>query len=141
MMIEVRPSHIGDADALLRIWCRSVDATHHFLAPGDRAEIEPLVADYVRDAELLVATLDGVPVGFMGVTGQNIDSLFLDPDALGLGIGRLLADHVPRPTTVDVNEQNEAAVAFYRRVGFEVTGRSDTDDEGRPYPLLHMRRA
>jgi putative acetyltransferase len=57
-----------------------------------------------------------------------------------MGIGRRLVDHVARPTTVDVNEQNQAGVAFYRRLGFEVTGRSERDAEGRPYPLLHLRR-
>ena len=139
-MIEMRPSQPDDAADLLRIWCDSVDATHHFLSAEDRASIEPLVADYVREASLLVATKDGRPVGFMGVTGQNIDSLFLAPEAHGIGIGRLLTERVPRPTTVEVNEQNEGAVAFYRRMGFAQTGRSPTDEDGRPYPLLHMRR-
>jgi putative acetyltransferase len=139
-MIEVRASRPDDADRLLSIWCKSVDATHHFLSAGDRVAIEPLVADYVQQAPLYVATRNGDPVGFMGLTGKNIDSLFLSPDAHGLGIGRLLTERVPRPTTVDVNEQNEAAVAFYRHMGFAPTGRSSTDGDGRPYPLLHMRR-
>ena len=41
--------------------------------------------------------------------------------------------------TVDVNEQNPRAIGFYERLGFARTGRSETDDQGRPYPLLHMR--
>ena len=41
---------------------------------------------------------------------------------------------------LDVNEQNPEAIAFYTRRGFEVIGRSETDDAGRPYPLLHMRK-
>jgi putative acetyltransferase len=104
MVINVRESRLDDAEALLGIWRRSVDATHHFLASHDRADIDPLVAAYVRDAALTVATLNGNPVGFMGITEQHIDSLFL------------------------------------RRMGFSPTGRSDFDGEGRPYPLLHMRR-
>lgn len=40
---------------------------------------------------------------------------------------------------VDVNEQNEQAVGFYRRMGFEVAGRSAEDGMGLPFPLLHMR--
>lgn len=42
---------------------------------------------------------------------------------------------------VDVNEDNGQAVTFYRRRGFDVIGRSDVDDDGRPYPLLRMERA
>jgi putative acetyltransferase len=40
---------------------------------------------------------------------------------------------------VDVNEQNEAATRFYEACGFVVTGRSELDEQGRPYPLLHMK--
>lgn len=31
-------------------------------------------------------------------------------------------------------------VGVYRHMGFAATGRSPTDDAGRPYPLLHMRQ-
>lgn len=139
-MIELRPSEPSDCQELLRIWCDAVDSSHTFLAPEDRAAIEPLVADYVRTAPMLVATIDHVPVAFMGVTGQKIDSLFVHPAAHGRGVGRLMTETLERPTTVDVNEQNGAAVAFYRHLGFEVVGRSPVDDQGRPYPLLHLRR-
>ena len=43
--------------------------------------------------------------------------------------------------TVDVNEQNPAAVRFYEACGFVVEGRSELDSSGRPFPLLHMRQA
>jgi putative acetyltransferase len=140
-MIEFRPSTAADADSLLRVWRNAVDSSHEFLSADDRAAIDPLVADYVGSADLTVATLDGRPVAFMGVTGNTIDSLFIDPHGQGRGIGRLLVERVAQPTLVDVNEQNEPAVAFYRHLGFAVIGRSDLDGEGRPYPLLHLRRA
>jgi putative acetyltransferase len=80
-MIEVRPNEPADAQELLRIWRDAVDSSHNFLAPEDRIAIEPLVTDYVRTATLLLAPTDGVIVAFMGVTGQNIDSLFVEPKA------------------------------------------------------------
>jgi putative acetyltransferase len=140
MTVTVRPSEPTDAEALLQVWRNAVDATHDFLTPEDRAAIDRLVADYVRSSPLVVAALDGAVVAFMGVTGHTIDSLFIDPRVHGQGIGRRLADQVARPTIVEVNEQNGRAVAFCRRLGFEVVGRSETDGDGRPYPLLHMRR-
>lgn len=33
------------------------------------------------------------------------------------------------------------AVGFYEHMGFKTYKRTDTDEEGRPYPLLYMRRA
>jgi putative acetyltransferase len=122
------------------VWRNAVDASHDFLSTEDRADIDPMVADYVGSADLTVATLHGLPVAFMGVTRNTIDSLFIDPRGQGLGIGRLLVECVARPTMVDVNEQNEAGLAFYRHLGFEVVGRSETDGDGRPYPLLQLRR-
>jgi putative acetyltransferase len=43
--------------------------------------------------------------------------------------------------TTDVNEQNLVARHFYAACGFVVEGRSELDDAGRPFPLLHMRLA
>ena len=66
----------------------------------------------------------------------------MHPDSRGTGIGQRLvrfAVDVLGAQTVDVNEQNEQAVGFYRRLGFEVEGRSPLDPLGKPYPMLHMR--
>ena len=77
----------------------------------------------------------------MGMTDNNIDSLFISPDQRGKGIGKHMIAHAKKQgtLTVDVNEQNTQGVGFYRHVGFVETGRSETDDQGRPYPLLHLK--
>lgn len=145
-MFQLRPSCPEDAPALADVWRRSVRATHLFLAEKDFHEIEAAVANvYLPNADLTVATDEsGRLVGFMGMTGSHIDSLFLDPDCRGQGLGRQFIDHAARVAggalTVDVNEQNRQAVGFYLHMGFSETGRSSTDDDGRPYPLLHMAR-
>ena len=78
----------------------------------------------------------------MGMTGNEIDALFVDADARGTGVGRVLIEHArslyPDGLIVDVNEQNTQAVGFYERMGFRVSGSSPVDHEGRPYPLLHL---
>ena len=40
---------------------------------------------------------------------------------------------------VDVNEQNSAAVKFYRQLGFVPYERTEKDDQGKDYPLLRMK--
>jgi putative acetyltransferase len=73
-----------------------------------------------------------------------MESLFLAPEFHRRGGGWRLVEHARAlrgELTVDVNEQNTPAVAFYKACGFVVERRSELDDAGRPYPLLHMRLA
>jgi putative acetyltransferase len=130
---------------VVEIWCAAVDATHHFLAPQDRAAIEQEVRAVLPAADLWLA-VDAAdrPLGFMGLSGAHVDALFVDPAHHGAGLGRALMQHAIAATggdvTVDVNAENPQAVGFYERLGFVIEGRSPKDGQGRAYPLLHMRR-
>ncbi|HCQ7757945.1 acetyltransferase [Citrobacter sp. 50677481] len=142
MVINIRRSRHDDGDKLVKIWCRSVDATHDFLSKAYRAELEELVKSFLPEAPLWVAVDEkDDPVAFMLLTGEHMDALFVDPDVRGCGIGKLLIEHAltlaPELTT-NVNEQNAQAVGFYKKMGFTVTGRSEVDDLGKPYPLLNL---
>lgn len=118
-------------------------ATHEFLAEDDLQKLKPLIlAQYFDAVDLRCAkSSSGEILGFCGVHDGNIEMLFIAPDMRGKGIGSLLAKHAIKDqgaTKVDVNEQNEQALGFYRHIGFSVTGRSPVDGKGKPYPLLHM---
>jgi putative acetyltransferase len=45
------------------------------------------------------------------------------------------------PLAVEVNADNRSARSFYEALGFSVVSRSPLDGAGRPFPILHMRRA
>ena len=144
-MSQIRLSTESDTAALADIWRASVRATHDFLQDADFREIDTLVAEHYLPATRVWVALDeaGRARGFLGLSGAHVDALFIDPDSRGQGVGRRLLAHAESLAgrlTVDVNEQNLQAVGFYRHMGFEATGRSPTDDAGRPYPLLHMRQ-
>lgn len=122
-------------------------ATHDFLTDADIVGLRPRVVDALDDEALELWVLaDGTdaPIGFMGLAGDDITALFLDPDHRGRGGGRRLVAHAQAlrrgALTVDVNEQNPGARGFYEALGFTVAGRSPLDGDGRPFPLLHMRR-
>lgn len=144
-MNHIRLSTEADTAALAAIWRASVRATHDFLSESDFRDIDVLVAQQYLPATRVWVALDerGHAHGFLGLTGAHVDTLFIDPETRGQGVGRRLLDHaqgLAGRLTVDVNEQNLQAVGFYRHMGFAVTGRSPQDDAGRPYPLLHMRQ-
>lgn len=142
-MVTIRPSRPEDGERAVEIWCAAVDATHDFLSPEDRAAIEKDVCAFLPGAPLWLAVDEGGrPLAFMLLDGAKMEALFVDPAVRGRGVGRALVRHALSLHPVldtDVNEQNGQAVGFYQRLGFVCTGRSETDGQGRPYPLIHLR--
>ena len=147
--LTIRLATGADHHALTLLWRRSVEATHHFLPP---AEVERLFEDvrrlYLPGVEALwlaerhEASAEGRrPVGFMGCNGPQVEMLFVDPACFRCGVGTALlayAKAAHQQLALDVNEQNPQALAFYKRQGFRIAGRSAQDGQGMPYPLLHM---
>jgi putative acetyltransferase len=143
-MVTLRPATGKDMRRNFETWQSAVLATHHFLSERDFREISLLVEkSYLPKARLVVAVdEEDVPHGFLGTTEDNVDALFVHAESQGKGLGRLLLESFLADrdeVTVEVNEQNASGRTFYEKMGFQVTGRSDNDDAGRPYPLLHMR--
>lgn len=73
---------------------------------------------------------DGV-VGTVSRDGNKVYSMFVDPDAAGHGIGRLLMDHVEALAAAEGHEHMEAGASitahrFYLRRGYEDVRESDT---------------
>lgn len=144
-MINIRLSTASDSFRVMQIWRNAVAATHHFLNPHDRDEIEREVAQFLPGAPLLLATgAEDKALGFMLLDHSHMDALFIDPAFRGQGIGKTLVAYAlelhPHLTT-EVNEQNEQAVGFYQHLGFVPSGRSERDGQGRPYPLIHLSRS
>ena len=74
------------------------------------------------------------------MAGNKIEMLFVDSFCQGKGCGAALLDFAigKGAKLVDVNEQNPAALVFYRSKGFRSVDRTPTDDAGRPFPILHL---
>lgn len=128
---------------IIEVWEASVRATHHFLKEEDIAYFKPMILDQYLDlVELSSVRLENNEiVGFLGVSEKNMEMLFLHPDHIGQGLGSMLVNYAIEKyqvNKVDVNEDNERAVAFYKHLGFVVKSRSPLDPQGKPYPILHM---
>jgi len=91
---------------------------------------------------LIVVENDKVPIGFMGITDQYLEMLFISPERRGQGIGKDLLQYGISEYSVNklaVNEQNPQAKGFYEHMGFEVYKRTELDEQGNPYPILYMK--
>lgn len=131
----------GDYETLAGIWERSVTATHDFLKNEDFNEIKAaLIPDYFPNVDLYAIVDNGVYAGFIGLSPNSIEMLFIDSDRRGQGYGSAFIEFAKQrgATKVDVNEQNPSALDFYKAKGFRIIGRDETDDAGRPYPILHL---
>ncbi|WLW63498.1 acetyltransferase [Achromobacter aegrifaciens] len=141
-MIDIRVSRPEDGERSVEIWRSAVDATHNFLSQEDRTAIDEMVCGFLPEAPLWLAVdANDYPLAFMFIENGHMQALFVDQAYRGTGIGAALVRHGltlhPKMTT-DVNEQNSQAVGFYEKLGFKRTGRSPVDDQGRPYPLIHL---
>ncbi len=147
-MCRVRRARPDDRPHLLDLWERAVRATHGFLTEHDIAALRPLVdtelASDTLDWWVLASDTEGA-IAFLGTTPHAIEALFVDPAHRRCGAGTRLVAHAQslaptKPLAVDVNEQNESALGFYECLGFERVGRSPLDADGRPFPLVHLKR-
>jgi len=141
----LHPIGVDDLDRLVDVWEASVRATHDFLTESDIQFFKPMVLPGLLSLDHLLCArdLEGTLIGFVGVSNGKMEALFVHPTCRRSGVGRRLARHAVvelGATIVDVNEQNHQAVGFYRRLGFEVEGRSAVDSMGKPFPLLHLRK-
>lgn len=131
-----------DYASIITVWEASVRATHQFLNEEDIRFIKPLLLTEFLDAVALhCIKIDSTIAAFIGTSSDKIEMLFAHPSYHGKGLGKTLLLYAITQLDkklVDVNEQNEKAVEFYKRFGFNVINRSEKDAMGKPYPILHM---
>ena len=143
--IEIRTVSRRTSDSIAQLaglWNDSVRATHHFLTEDNIRQLQPYVIEGLKTIPVLsVATVGNSIVGFIGIAGKKIEMLFVSSCCINKGIGRELVKWGQRKygiRYIDVNEQNEHAVAVYRHWGFSVYERTGIDEQGNPFPILKM---
>ncbi|MES2458899.1 MAG: GNAT family N-acetyltransferase [Bacteroidota bacterium] len=143
MPYDIQPASTSHYSELIELWEASVRATHDFLNESDIQDYKPLILDqYFDQLDLFRVSEDQHIQGFIGLDGQLVQMLFIHPKSRGLGVGKALLNFAIERygiNTVDVNEQNNQAVGFYKHLGFEIIERFEQDATGKPYPILSMR--
>jgi putative acetyltransferase len=141
--IQIAKYSTEHRDQVLDVWEKSVLATHNFLSQADFKSIKEIVKTIDFNAfEVYCLVLNNEVEGFLGVAEQKVEMLFISPEYIGKGFGKellLFAINELKADKVDVNEQNESAVEFYKKFGFKTYERTDKDDQGKEYPLLRMK--
>lgn len=143
-LIEVKELNTVLTKELFEVWDKSVRETHLFLSDSEIKDISRYIPQALSSiAHLIVAfNNENNPVAFMGIEDSKLEMLFVSPGYRGKGLGKQLIHYGIENYSIDelgVNEQNPQAKAFYEHMGFQVYKRTDTDEQGNPYPILYMR--
>lgn len=140
MLKQAEETHYNE---IMEVWEASVRATHHFLKEEDILFYKQLIPSFLPKVNLFVLLEEGKIQGFIGINEGMVDMLFISPESRGKGWGKKMMEWADANYTinkVDVNEQNEQAFGFYKRMGFVQVGRSEKDGFEKEYPILHLER-
>ena len=143
----IRKFETQDLDAVMQIWLHGNLDAHPFIPASFWTDHFETVRDMLPQAELYVHENEATRQidGFIGLTENHIEGIFVAKAARSNGIGKALLDHVkplkPR-LTLGVYQKNERALAFYRREQFVVQSEGiDEDTNEADIQMLWMRQA
>ena len=149
----LRPYLPADAAVLAEIFQASIEeltgddySAAQQAAWASLADDEAAFARRLSQNLTLVATVDGSPVGFAGLKGNDeIDMLYVHPDAAGIGVGALLIDALERLARARGTARLTASVSdtaedFFKKRGFVAQSRASLPIEGEWLANTIMRK-
>ncbi|WP_181418824.1 GNAT family N-acetyltransferase [Aquipseudomonas alcaligenes] len=140
--VEVVQFAPEDLEVCLGLWAEAVAITYAFLS-DEAIQHQRKVVARLSGVDTYIARVRGLVVGFVSINNFSLLGLFVTPAFQRRGIGKALVEHVaqcaPRLSVV-VYQSNIGALAFYRKLGFDMTDVRNMDGDGFPYPVFEMRR-
>ena len=143
----IRKFETQDLGTVMQIWLHGDLDAHAFIAASFWRGHFEIVRDMLPQAELYVHENEATRQidGFIGLTENHIEGIFVVKSARSQGIGKALLEYVksrkPR-LTLSVYQKNERAIAFYRREQFTVHSESiDEDTNEAEIQMLWTRQA
>lgn len=143
----IRKFETQDLDAVMQIWLHGNLDAHAFIPADFWTGHSEMVRDMLPQAELYVHKneADRQIDGFIGLTENHIEGIFVAKSARSKGIGKALLEYAKslKPyLTLSVYQKNERAFAFYRREQFVVQSKGiDEDTNEVEIQMLWTRQA
>ena len=129
----IRKFESRDLDAVMQIWLQANLDAHAFIPASFWEAHFEMVRDMLPQAELYGHENEAPRQidGFIGLTENHIEGIFVAKAARSKGIGKALLDYAksrnPR-LYLSVYQKNERAIAFYRREQFVVQAEGIGED-------------
>lgn len=132
MNIVIRKFEEKDIDGVMKLWLNGNIEAHSFIPSKHWTDNYEMVKTLLPQAEIFVHENDDTKNldGFIGLSGNYVEGIFVDSSVQSKGIGKSLLDHAKRKFSslkLKAYLKNTRAISFYQREGFAI--RSETIDE------------
>lgn len=143
----IRKFETQDLGTVMQIWLHGNLDAHAFIPASFWTGHFEIVRNMLPQAELYVHESEDTRQidGFIGLTGNHIEGIFVAKAARSKGVGKALLEYAKsrKPSlTVSVYQKNQRALAFYRRKQFVVQSEGiDEDTNEADIQMLWTRQA
>jgi len=120
----IRELQETDIHQIMKIWLDTNIKAHHFIDSSYWLKSYAAVEKVLPQATVYVYDSSGQIQGFLGLSGDYIEGIFVDAEYQSKGIGRELLGYAKErhnKLLLNVYKRNERAAAFYLREGFAVS--------------------
>lgn len=139
----IRELRKADIDSVAEIWLDTNRKAHAFIPASYWERNFTAVKEMLPQAEVYVYEDEKGIQGFLGLSGEYIEGIFVSEGAQSHGIGKSLLDYAKdrKPALrLNVYQKNVRAIRFYRREGFQIRRSGLDAATGEPdYEMLWQR--
>ena len=139
----IRKLNKTDIDMVAQIWLEVNIQTHHFIPEKYWEEQFNAVKQMLPQSEVYVYEESDKVLGFMGLTDNSIEGIFVSMNSQSGGIGKQLLDFVKGIKTglsLHVYQKNKRAIRFYQREKFIIQSESIDENTGEREFLMSWER-
>ena len=116
-----------DINRVADIWLKTNLKAHYFISEQYWKSNYELVKEMMSQAEVYVYEDDKMIQGFIGVSDEYIEGIFVSDEMQSRGIGKMLLDYIKDKKDrlqLKVYQKNVRAMSFYQREGFTIQSES-----------------
>lgn len=112
-----------DINKVAEIWLDTNIKTHYFISAQYWKSNYELVKELLLQATVYVYEDKQEIQGFIGLSNEYIEGIFVSAEMQSQGIGKILLNYVKgkrNKLILNVYQKNTRAISFYQREGFEI---------------------
>ena len=133
-----------DINKVAEIWLDTNIKTHYFISAQYWKSNFKSVKEALLLAEVYVYEYDTEIQGFIGLSNEYIEGIFVSAEMQSQGIGKILLNYVKgkrNKLILNVYQKNTRAISFYQREGFEIQHSSfDEATEEKEYVMKWQQK-